>query len=79
MSLESIAETLIENVEGIASKQNIEGVIAVFKSLLKAQNELWEKHVVKETNNMLITNNILCKCGNPITVTQYTHKLEVLC
>jgi len=69
MSLESLAESIIEAVGGIVTDKNIEGVIKVMNGVEQGVNLRWEKHLVQKTNGMLSFNRVVCPvCTHPVEV-----------
>lgn len=71
MDLHRIAENLIENVNGVNSKENTVKVINTLKHIMDVVNNSWETLVIKDTNECLLFNNTLCDCGRKIMVMRH--------
>lgn len=68
MNFTQIAVGLIQAVGGIECDQNIEGVVKVFEGIKIGVNNNWEDHLAAETAEMLMYDEILCKCGQLIEI-----------
>jgi hypothetical protein len=77
MNLEDVAISLIEAVDGAVTEKNIEGVIEVFNGIIRGVNNQWEGHLARETEEVLMYDNIICKCGSLIEIIRKRTKVEV--
>jgi len=69
MNLEELARKLVEEVEGMDTAKNVEGVVEVFKGLILGVNGQWEQFLAKETNEVLMRDKIKCnKCNNKMVI-----------
>lgn len=68
MDFRDIATNLIRAVGGIECDRNIEGVMQVFDGIKIGVNNLWEEHLAAETCELLMYDEVLCKCGRLIEI-----------
>ena len=78
MTLEEIAEKLIQNVGGVVTDDNIAGVLEVFGGIRKGVDLKWEEHLVKDTNETLFYNKVVCEvCEEPVQITRTRQQVKV--
>lgn len=69
--LEEVALSLIRAVGGITDEANIKGVVEVFEGIRKGVHGVWEEHLAKQTEDLLMYDEILCECGRLIEVARH--------
>lgn len=71
MDMREIAQQLIQNVEGIDSEKNIDGVIQIFEGIKTGMNNIWEDHLYTNCNDVLFYSKTKCpNCNSSIEVTR---------
>lgn len=75
MNFREIAIGLIQAVEGIECDKNIDGVMKVFDGIKLGVNNLWEDHLMADTEALLMYEEILCKCGNLIELERHRNTI----
>lgn len=69
MDFTELATRLINEVEGVATPKNVEGVVDVLKGVMIGVHNQWEQHLAQETNDLLMSDKIECDiCSNTIQI-----------
>ncbi len=69
--LREVAENLIMAVEGFPTEKNIQGVIDVFSGIKLGCDNVWENHLYKDINDLLVMNKTECPvCGLQLKLTR---------
>lgn len=73
MNYKEAAEILIKDVQGVNSEENINGVAHALASWVDFRDLEWEKWLMKDTNEILAVNTVVCSCGRPMKIERERH------
>lgn len=77
LNLKSIAIKLQAELQECTPEEGLEGIQRVFKGILQGAELLWEAHLAKQTNAVLMQDNLRCTCGNKIRIKRSSDTVDV--
>lgn len=78
--LQTLAQQLIEAVDGLVTEKHIEGVVGVLEGVARGIHSNWEKHITDETNEFLMKDNITCPtCDTAVQIVRRKSIINVDC
>lgn len=78
MNHEDLAKDLIYALDALSTKENIEGVMSVLKSIEESINLRWEGYLIRDINETMFMEHTCCViCGNPIQIERTRDSVKI--